>query len=1293
MSRQQIQQFTVQQINQTNFTTITPLQITYFSGSQMAFLSSNQVQSLSVAQIQALNTGVTYPLLPLTNMTTLQLFDVATTPNAYDHIWFMSKAGLLTYFSVEQLRAITSIQFQSIYPSQFASFTALQMNAFQPLCYVNMSQNQLSNCGANLGGLLATSTIGNGIPNLMSGQTTAGSLLCYINPDCFRTMTGTHISQYLKRTNSINYINTGIEENLTPSAVQQLTGPQLSAFGCDVCGNIFNGGPDQGMYAIQALPCYNLGYITSFSTQRTISIYDTNKNIITNPIKTVFQDLVARYLLCPNFVSIPQISFLTGNQLRVFTMYQLQIITTSPSIYNNIQYNDSQIPYLSVDFIKYMPATPNLAISLTNYYQPSSVGQTYVTNGSVIYTANITALLPAQIALLNMQQVQIFNQSQIQALSQNQLQSLNVAYLTAIQLTYFTNLQFSYFTAKQIGSLTALQLSLITNQLVIQQILPYIVIDSGNSLYPLTPAQIGYLGQNTSQILLAHFPFFSQAQIQGLQVQYLTNAQFSVINISQLSPAQISQLSIQQLQLLSLQSLLPAQISALTVTQLQSLTVMQLQSLMTSQIQTLNIQLLTTTQLQSLNIQLLTTTQLQSLTLQLLTTTQLQSLLPMQISALTTSQIQSLTTSQLQLLKTSQIQSLNIQLLTTSQIQTLNIETLTKSQIQSLNIETLTTNQIQTLNIQLLTTSQIQSLNIQLLTTSQIQSLNIETLTKSQIQSLNIQLLTTNQIQTLNIQSLTTSQIQSLTTSQIQSLTTSQIQSLNIQLLTTSQIQSLNIETLTTNQIQTLNIQSLLTSQIQMLTTSQIQSLTPAQLLATQINQMTQAQLAFLIISNIPSSIISGITPSQLPFLSLSQLSASQLNQLTPAQWLTINLQQLSVLSIQGMSPQAFSAIPTSIFASLPVAVFGANFPASLVQAITSNNGTVYGQAYFMTSQQVSAISVTNLGLLSVVQISSFTPSVQAFIQSILNNKTPSCLSINIASFNSSVNSPCMNLANPHEMNQMNYNAIVSVTFPIKQAMAMFQYQNENNGAVRIYIDSSKLSTLYSYGSCNSVYLNSALPDFTNTFSLQERPYIADNNKTIPVSYSGLNATPTQLSMIGPNNGLQWIGPVTSSSIPSETTIPISWDYILNISRNIFNTWTSYTFFTNLYSGEKLLRQTINAQINAQINSTLLPFDMNTSPTKLSNTMLIDNMNKAYSFVSNNSLNNSNVGILIYNHIFSQQPVRFSNIVGSLLSFPFFSGDSLNFTLTILPHASQYNIVNWGVTIPPRVYLIKMIIQ
>jgi hypothetical protein len=1034
----------------TNFTQITPLQITYFSGTELASLSPNQIQSLTIPQIQALNTGVTYPLLPLTNVTTLRLFDVATNPNVYDHIWHMSKAGLLVYFSVTQIRAITSLQFQSIFPSQFASFTALQMNAFHPLCYVNMSQNQFSNCGANSGGLLATSTTGNGTPNLISGQTTCGSLLCYLNPDCFRTMTGTHITQYLKRTNSINYLNSGMQENFTPSAVLQLTGQQLSAFGCDVCGNIFNGGPDQGIYAIQALPCFNLGYITSFSTQNTITIYDANTNIITDPAKIVFQDLVARYLLCPNYVSIPQISFLTGNQLRVFTKYQLQIITTTAILYNNVQYNDAQIPYLSVDFIKYMPATESSAIALTNYFQPSSTGQTYVTNGPIIYTANVTALLPAQIALLNMQQVQAFNQSQIQALNQIQTQSLNIRYLTAIQLTYFN---ISYFTSNQIALLTAVQLSLITSQLAIQQIpINYISIDPGNLLYPLTPTQIGYLGENTSQILLAHFPFFSQAQTQALQVQYLTLSQISVINANQLSPTQISQLSIQQLQTF--------------------------------------------------------------------TTAQFQSLSQSQVTALTQSQIQSLTSAQLAI-------------------------------INSL--------------------------------------------------------------------------------------------------------------------------------------------LVPAQLTASQINQMTPAQLLQLVISNIPVTIISAINPEKFALLTLSQLTASQINVMTSAQWLAINLQQLSISSIQGMSPQAFALIPTSIFASLPISVFGSNFPAVLVQAITSNTGTVYGQAYFMTSQQVSALSGTNIGLLSLSQINSFTPSVQAVIQSILNNKT-SCLSINIASFNSSVNSPCMNLVNPDEMIHLNYNAIVSVTFPIQQAMAMFQYRNETNGAVRIYIDSSKLSTTYSYGSCNSIYLNPSLPDFINTFSLQERPYIADNNKTIPVSYSGLNATSVQLSMIGPNNGLQWIGPVTSSSIPNETTIPLSWDYILNISKNLFTTWTSYTFFSNLYSGEKLLRQTINASINAQINSTLFPFDINTPRASLSNTMLIDSTNKAYSFLSNNSFNSNNVGILIYNYLFSKQPARFSNIVSSSISFPFFSGDSLNFTLTISPDVNQLR-VNPGATIPPRVYLIKMIIQ
>lgn len=1090
LTRQQIQQLTTQQITQIDFTTISPLQITYFSGTQMASLSSNQVNSLSLAQIGNLNTGVTYSLLPLTSMTSVQLFDVSLNPNAYDHIWYMSKAGLLTYFSVVQIRTITVAQFQSIFPNQFSSFTALQMNAFQPFCYLKMSQSQMANCNANLGGLKAISTVGNGTPNLISGQTTGGSLVSYVNPDCFRTITGTQMTNYFKRTNSINYINTGIQENTSPSAVQQITGPQLSAFGCDVSGNIFNGGLDQGVYAIQTLFCFNLGYITSFSTVRTITIYDNDNNIITNPAQTVFKDVIGRFLLCPNYTNVPQISYLTCKQLQVFTMYQLHIITTVPSIYDNIQYNDAQIPYLSIDFIKCMPANRNCATVLTSYWKPSDDGtsQIYVTNGPVIYTSNINDLLPSQIAVLSMEQTQALSKVQIQSLNQSQVQAVNVKFLSPLQMTYFIIVQYNYFTQLQTAALTSLQLALLTDSFAIQQLrVSHLSLEynynvcsndhpTGELCYPLAPSQIGCLVNNTSQIVPSQLPCFTQQQTQCLSIQYLTVSQIPYINVTQLSPLQISQLTINQVQALTL----------------------------------------------------------------------------------------------------------------------------------------------------------------------------------------------------VQFQSLSKTQILSFTATQIQWLTSNEINIIN--------------------SIIGGNISSYFT--------------------ASEINQLTLSQLANFIIAVVSPSVFSGINPSQLQLLTSDQvglITSAQLNIMTTAQWLAINIQQLSISSIQKMSAQGFSAIPPSIFGTLPVAVFGINFSTILLQAITSNtvsiySTTIYGQAHFMTVQQVSALSSTNIGILSLTQIGSFTVDIQAIVLAIVNNQAGN-LSINVASFNATVSAPYMDPGKVDATTRLDYNAIVSLTFPIQNAMDMFKYRYENNDTIRIYIDSTQFVTNYSYGSCNSVYLDPSLVDFSNNFSLQERLYIADTNQSIPVSYLGLNASPTQLSMIGPNNGLQWIGPVTSHSIPNETTIPISWDYILNIAKNIFNTWTAFSFFNNLYTTEKLLRQTINMCINAQIRNVLLPFDMNTvttNPYILSRQMLIDSNNKAYSVLTNNPFNivtNNNVGSLIYDYLFSKQPKRFVNQSdttmpqGVSFPFPFISGDSINFTLTILPDINQHVIGNISLTILPRIYLIKMIIQ
>jgi len=148
-------------------------------------------------------------------------------------------------------------------------------------------------------------------------------------------------------------------------------------------------------------------------------------------------------------------------------------------------------------------------------------------------TSDIKAMSPAQVGGLTAAQLNVLPAADIQSFTNSQLGAISYGTFLAISA-----LQTANFTASQIGGLSYTQ------------------------ILALTPDQLNHLGA---------------ADLQALNISYLTKAQFGALSAAQiknLSPAQIGALSTNKLNVLS-----PAQIGGLLNTQVNALTAAQLNGL------------------------------------------------------------------------------------------------------------------------------------------------------------------------------------------------------------------------------------------------------------------------------------------------------------------------------------------------------------------------------------------------------------------------------------------------------------------------------------------------------------------------------------------------------------------------------------------------------------------------------------------------------------------------------------------------------------------------------------------
>jgi len=442
------------------------------------------------------------------------------------------------------------------------------------------------------------------------------------------------------------------------------------------------------------------------------------------------------------------------------------------------------------------------------------------------------------------------------------------------------------------------------------------------------------------------------------------------------------------------------------------------------------------------------------------------------------------------------------------------------------------------------------------------------------------------------------------------------------------------------------------------------------------------------------------ITPSAFDagFTNAALVSVSKAQSMTAPQVAAfLNITSLSNEALQGLmnvtSTNLFAAISNQSLVAISPTIFGVGFTnaASIIPAQAQR--LTPSQLGALTNASVQALTVQCFQVLSPEQVVGFTPGQVAVMSTAqiealhavskviimgVKNNTISPLNINLTAFNTLLTSPYFSSAKTSPEVILAYDATVSLTIPITAVQSMFQYQNNSDATVRLYFDKTKFAVAYNYGA--SSY---AVKDISASMYPSEPDLFGTHTFRYPT-------------------GLKWDGPVTSNSIPGDTNIALSWDYILYTAQKVFNNWVAYSYFNNIYSSEKSFRDALNGAVNTHIDPVLEAVDVtNPSANGAEISKILDaNEGKYYTLLQQGSTPN-NVSSTVFDYMYSRQPQRFispDESENELYSYPFISGDTLNFLLQVNANEQQTVLetnpsgVNTVAVVKTRTYLIKMTI-
>jgi hypothetical protein len=366
------------------------------------------------------------------------------------------------------------------------------------------------------------------------------------------------------------------------------------------------------------------------------------------------------------------------------------------------------------------------------------------------------------------------------------------------------------------------------------------------------------------------------------------------------------------------------------------------------------------------------------------------------------------------------------------------------------------------------------------------------------------------------------------------------------------------------------------------------------------------------------------------------------------------------------VSPNLLASISPSSIGSVAPAVFGNGFVNASAITVSQSSNITSQQLRSMTTASVQALSVACFAVLQTTQVVGFTADQVKVMSTDQITALPieskiiilgtqynsiSPLNINLTAFNTLLTSPYFASSKTSPEVVLQHDAVVSVNMPISSAQSMFKYQHSSDGTTRLYFDKSQFAVKYIYGASSN-----AVKDIKASMYPSEPTLFGDYTFTY-------------------GNGLKWDGPVTSNSTPGDTNIAMSWDYILYTSQSVFNNWSLFTYFNDLYSSEKAFRDALNLAVNTQINPVLEAVDLsNNSVPGATISKIFDPSGNNYFTILQGSSTADNISSTVFDYMYSHQPQRFIAPTDSenvSYAFPFITGDTLNFLVTVNANPKQ----------------------
>ena len=434
---------------------------------------------------------------------------------------------------------------------------------------------------------------------------------------------------------------------------------------------------------------------------------------------------------------------------------------------------------------------------------------------------------------------------------------------------------------------------------------------------------------------------------------------------------------------------------------------------------------------------------------------------------------------------------------------------------------------------------------------------------------------------------------------------------------------------------------------------------------AAYINDLQAAQMTHAMVLQLSTDSIAALQPSVLRILTdaVGIFPASSITAQQSAVMTSFQLHELSTTSVHNLQVECFGKFTTTTVAGVTTTTRVSGFSVD----------------------QVSGFTEAQVNVMSTDQLNALTPEAKAQIISIQVGSIRA-IDINIVAFETGIDAPLFESNKIPAVDLSACDATIEVTMPIANARDMFKYSEGSDGFVHLYLDRAQFKISYTYS--DSSHLDVIADDFTTLL----QPSVTLTPAEV---VRGLHTY-----TYGVAGGLQWDGPVIANSVSSDTNIPATWDYIHHTAQCSFNNFAAFSLYNNLFTQEKTLRGTLNTDINSTIDTILGKYDK----TSAGNARILDpkNGNIYYTkLIKDSTLDNTNIMSLVFNKLYSNQPQRFINASlneDQITSYPFFSGDTLNFRVVISPDQQQYVLAsNHGTAQPAiikeRSYKMRIVIR